>query len=153
MNLDPINFLHSLATAIAEMNSLNYADEPRQIWICEGDENMSDDTWSILRITGGPAPGFDPQPRISVQVLTMGNNTIPAIRQATAIYNALLDDDHLPRRMWRIDGFTVDEEADGSWTIISVDPLQKPQHIRVDGRDRQTVSFNIDLGFYHTPAA
>lgn len=155
--MNPADFLHSLIRHIAATASLAYASgTPRALWrnqIIEaagGTAIAAADPSSWLLIYGGPAQNYEGLPRFTVQCGTRGASADLALARAQKIYEALLEStSSYPHQRKTINGYkAADDTADGTWTIVSIDFLQRPGAIGLDAKDRQQFVFNFEVAFF-----
>lgn len=143
------DFLHSLCRYLATQTGLKYGATPQQLWrglAVEGTGCAT--TWSVLSVYPGPALSWHPLPRMAVQVLTTGGDEA-ALQQAQTLFEACCAADKTPLRMTVINGFkAADNTADGTWRLVSVDPMQRPGAVGRDENRRQRVSFNVEIGYF-----
>lgn len=158
-NLDLNDFLHSLAkfmvgraAAFAPSVTIAYAGTPRQIWRDKVNEDFAADPYATLRIYPGPPLTWHPLPRLSLQVQAVGTDDAAALAFAWTLFQTLIEDDGKPLRMRQIDGFKAadDSSSDGTYMIVSIDPLQRPGFTGRDDstRGRALATFNCEIGFY-----
>jgi hypothetical protein len=102
--MDLTNFMHSLAAYMAAAaGGLAYAADPppaRDLVrvAVEGDGSLND-PYSVLRPYPGPAQGFDPLQRLSVQCKTVGSDPDAVVNRSQLLYGTLLAADGTPLQM------------------------------------------------------
>lgn len=154
MYVDPENFFHSLlayqvarAAAQTPAVAVKYQQTPRELWRWRAvEENANQALYTIVRPYGGPNMVRDPKPRFSIQWSTWGTDPAEAFRRSQVLFEALLSDQFQPLRMVTIPGYLADTTtADGQYTIVSTDPLNRPGLVGNDDRGRTQVVFNCDV--------
>jgi len=155
MTIDPANFLHSFcrhlvarAAAATPAVTIEYLSTPRALFRGVAVETGAAETYTVVRITGGAGTNWDPLPRLSLQVMTVAKAGLEtALSRAQTLFEALSDSDGHPARMVTINGYkAADNTADGTWRLVSIDPLQRPSPIGPDANRREQVVFNVDVG-------
>ena len=147
MVIDPVNFLHSMALAIATATSLKYATTPRQIFIDRAVEDANAaDPYSVIRAFGGAATSWEVVPSLSIQVMTVGSSPAAALRRAMILFEALLDSDGRPRQAWTFAGKIRETGvSDGTWRVVATSLDGRPGIIGVDEKNRSQCSFNMTM--------
>jgi hypothetical protein len=156
--IDLTNFMHSLALYMATAASLAYLATPRDLVrvAVEADPDAGgtpplNDPYSVVRPYGGPAQGFDPLQRLSVQCKTTGTDPDAVLSRSQLLYGTLLAADGTPLQMKVIAAKkAADNSADtpGSYRLVGVDLLQRPGLIGVDAKGRHESAWNFDVGVF-----
>lgn len=147
---DPNAFIHSLAKYIAATASIEYASTPRALWCHQVDEvaGIVTDPHTVLKVTGGDGTDWSVLASMSLQAMTTAANPALALTRAQAVYECFLDAQRRPLRMLTINGFVpFTATANGTWRILSANPIQSPGIIGLDAKGRSLVSFNVDVTF------
>jgi hypothetical protein len=157
MAVNLLNFLHSLARYVvtraaahaggdAELHRRAAAEPLAE----PGGAGDAADPYTVFRYGPGPALSNDPLPRASVQVFTSGTDPEAVLTRAQTIFEALCGDDakaQIAARMLVIDGYKLDDTADGHWLIVSIDPLQRPGFLPPAARSGKRRASTLDIGF------
>jgi hypothetical protein len=152
--IDPNNLLHSLATFMAAATSpaLQYAGTPRELFYNTAvEQDASPTLLACCRPYGGAGQGHDPLQRWSIQCRTKAKDAALAMARAQSLYATLLGADGVPLRMKVIDALTTADAADGHYTLVAVQPLQRPGLVAAEERGRFDAVFNFDLSVFRTP--
>jgi hypothetical protein len=153
MVINLTNFLLSLGSAIATIAGVNLASD---LWIDQAIEGNTSDPYAVLRIYGGPEPAELMRVEVvSVQCMVIGGKEADALALGKKIYEALYDENNLPRHYWDIDAKMIDGTTGGvvaddsiNWGIRLVMLRQVPAVISRDTeRGKFEVAFNFDVRF------
>ncbi len=151
MAVDLNNFLLSLANAVADEADLTLG---RELFFLQAKELPTPPAaWAVLRPYGGQPPNMMlPVAAANVQVMAVSLQPELAMGLAQKLFDALHDQDGLPRHHWVIagkvwaDDSLQDDEVD--YTVRLVTFLQSATGLdRVDDNGRQMAVFNFNIRF------
>ena len=164
MTFNPTDFLHSLAKYIVARAgaftppvAIQYAGTPRQLWRqratenTPGGPNVCADPYTVMRVYSAPPLMWYPLIKLSVQFQTVasdsGGGDEGGLAQAWIVFRTLLDDQGHPARMLAVNAFkAADDAAHGSpYTLVALDPLQRPGLVGRDDRGRALWTWNAEI--------
>jgi hypothetical protein len=151
--IDPQNFLHALATAIAAGLSITYTGSPRTLFIGPADEStVPADSQGRPACYTELRPYFNTiefvgLPTVSVQARTVGFIEPEARARAAAIANFLLTADGRPKRNVTLP-MTLPAP---SFRLLGVLNIRGPSYVSRDAKNRPEIVVNFDCQY--VPAA